>query len=77
VDIKSLLYYHEAKDGQMSDRMVDAIVIHGSEAEVAERIRSLPASGIDQLLATVVNMPDDGAAYDRTVELLGALAKTE
>jgi hypothetical protein len=41
--------------------MLDAIVIHGSEREVAEWIRALPTSGINSLLATVINMPDDRA----------------
>lgn len=67
--------YPEAREGKQSDRMIDALVIHGDEDTVATRIRAMRSFGADELLASIVNLPEDRTAPQRTVELLGALAK--
>jgi F420-dependent oxidoreductase-like protein len=67
--------FPEAEDGTFSRAMSDALVIQGSEEEVAERIRALPASGVNEMLAGALRLENDPAAADRTVELLGALAQ--
>lgn len=67
--------FPEAVEGKASDRMLDALVIHGDEDAVAERVRSMPEMGANELLASIVSIPDDRASYGRTLELLGALAK--
>jgi F420-dependent oxidoreductase-like protein len=68
--------FPEAADGVLTDAMVDALVISGNEHEVAEQIAQLPNSGVDEMLAAIVLFEDDPQpAYDRTLELLGALAQ--
>ena len=67
--------FPEAEDGTFSRAMSDALVIQGSENEVAERIRALPSFGVDEMLAGVLSLEGDPAAADRTTELLGALAQ--
>ncbi len=67
--------FPEAADGTYSRAMSDALVIQGSEQEVAERIRALPSAGVNEMLAGVLNLEGDPAAAGRTLELLGALAR--
>ena len=67
--------FPEAAEGTFSRAMSDALVIQGSAEAVAERIRALPDFGVDEMLAAVIRLEDDPAATDRTIELLGALAK--
>ena len=64
----------EAKDGEFSDRMIDALVVSGSAAEVKERLRELPAYGAGELLAMPIVAQGDLEARDRTYRMLGELA---
>ena len=41
-----------------------------------DRIRALPAFGVDELLAAIVQIPDDPASAQRTLRLLGELARS-
>lgn len=66
--------FPEAKDGQLSDRMIDALVVHGSAAQVKERLRQLPSFGADELLAMPILPPGDAHALERTLAALGELA---
>ncbi|MGE3074736.1 MAG: LLM class flavin-dependent oxidoreductase [Dehalococcoidia bacterium] len=66
--------FPEAKDGELSDRMIDALVVHGSAARVKERLRELPSFGASELLAMPIIPPGDGAAMERTMAALGELA---
>jgi F420-dependent oxidoreductase-like protein len=68
--------FPEARESQFSDRMTDAIVIHGSAAEVKDRLRELPAFGAGELLAMPILPPgDERATLERTLEALGELAR--
>jgi alkanesulfonate monooxygenase SsuD/methylene tetrahydromethanopterin reductase-like flavin-dependent oxidoreductase (luciferase family) len=67
--------FPEAKEGQMSDRMVDALVIHGTAAQVKERIRAIPGIGAGELLAMPILPPDDRDTLARTLAVLGELAR--
>ncbi len=67
--------FPEAADGAFSRAMSDALVIQGSEEAVVERIRALPSFGVNEMLAGVIQLGSDPAAADRTMELLGAIAK--
>lgn len=67
--------YDEIKEGRLSDRTIDDFVIHGSAEQVKARLRQLPAFGVDELLATVVEPPSDPQTYERTVRALGELAR--
>jgi F420-dependent oxidoreductase-like protein len=66
--------FPEAKDGQLSDRMIDALVVHGTAAEVKERLRQLPSFGAAELLAMPILPPGDDRALGRTLAALGELA---
>jgi alkanesulfonate monooxygenase SsuD/methylene tetrahydromethanopterin reductase-like flavin-dependent oxidoreductase (luciferase family) len=66
--------FPEAKDGELSDRMVDALVIHGSASRVKDRLRSLPEFGASELLAMPILPPGETGAMERTLETLGELA---
>ena len=66
--------FPEAKEGQLSDRMIDALVVHGSAEEVKARLRELPGFGVGELLAMPILPPDDKDASARTLRALGELA---
>lgn len=66
--------FPEAKEGQLSDRMIDSLVIHGNAAEVKARLRELPAFGAGELLAMPILPPEDSEALARTLKALGELA---
>jgi F420-dependent oxidoreductase-like protein len=66
--------FPEAAEGQMSDRMIDALVIHGSPSAVKERLRQLPSFGAGELLAMPILPAGDDAALARTLKTLGELA---
>jgi F420-dependent oxidoreductase-like protein len=66
--------FPEAKDGTLSDRMIDALVVHGTAAQVKERLRQLPSFGAAELLAMPILPPGDEQALGRTLAALGELA---
>jgi alkanesulfonate monooxygenase SsuD/methylene tetrahydromethanopterin reductase-like flavin-dependent oxidoreductase (luciferase family) len=67
--------FPEAKDGRLTDRMIDALVVHGPAEQVQERLRQLPAFGAAELLAMPILPPGDKHALARTLAALGELAK--
>ena len=66
--------FPEAKEGQMSDRMIDALVVHGSAETVKARLRELPSFSAGELLATPLLPPGDSEGLARTLRTLGELA---
>ena len=66
--------FPEAANGELSDRMIDALVVHGSASEVKDRLRALPEFGAGELLAMPVLPPGDTGAMERTLGVLGELA---
>jgi len=66
--------FPEAKDGTLSDRMIDALVVHGSAARVKERLRALSSFGANELLAMPILPPGDADAFARTLATMGELA---
>jgi len=66
--------FPEAREGQLSDRMIDALVIHGSAAQVKERLRQVSSFGAGELLAMPILPPGDDRALSRTLAVLGELA---
>ena len=67
--------FPEAKDGEMSDRMIDALVVHGDAEAVKERLRGVGAFGAGELLAMPIVPPGDAEAIPRTRMALGQLAR--
>jgi F420-dependent oxidoreductase-like protein len=67
--------YPEAKEGKLSDRMIDAIVMHGNEEEVAEGLQSFADAGAEEIIATVLPTgPDRQASIDRAFRAVARLA---
>jgi len=66
--------FPEAKEGKLSDRMIDALVVHGSAAQVKDRLRQVPSFGAAEVLATPIAIPGDDQALSRTLTALGELA---
>lgn len=66
--------FPEAKDGRLTDRMIDALVVHGTAAQVKERLRQLPSFGAGELLAMPILPAGDEQALARTLTALGELA---
>ena len=66
--------FPEAKDGELSDRMIDALVVSGSASEVKARLRELPTYGAGELLAMPIVPAGDREARLRTYAVLGELA---
>ena len=68
--------YPEAANGTWSDHMIDGIVLWGNEVRVAERLREFAHWGGAEILASIVTAGKDRAASrDRTLHLLGDVAK--
>ncbi len=66
----------DATGDTFTDAMADALVISGTEDEVAGQIRGMRAFGASELLADICPVGEDSArAWDRTIELLGVLSR--
>lgn len=66
--------FPEAKEGTLSERMIDSLVVHGSAEAVKERLRAVPGFGAQELLAMPIIPPGDADAMSRTLAVLGELA---
>ena len=69
--------YPEASQQTWSDAMMDGLVIYGDETRVTEGIKKLFSGGASEILVSPVLAGDDRAAsLDRTLKLLGQVAKS-
>ena len=69
--------FPEAEDGTWSDAMIDAAVLWGDEAQVAERLHTLLTYGATEILASpVLAGRDRTASLERTMHLLGRVAQS-
>ena len=66
--------FPEAKEGEFSQRMSEAVVVSGSAEQVKARLRDLKAFGVGELLAMPVLPAGDAEALPRTLKMLGELA---
>lgn len=66
--------YEDAAGTEFTKKMFNALVVHGSEQQVADRIAQLPAFGAAEIIAMPLLLENDRDARDRTIRLLGALA---
>jgi F420-dependent oxidoreductase-like protein len=66
--------FPEALEQQSSERMADALVIHGDADTVKARLRELPALGIGEIIAAPLNISGDPDARLRTLRVLGEVA---
>lgn len=67
--------YEDAAGTEFTRTMCDALVVSGTEQQVAERIRALPDYGAAEIIAMPLLPADDREARGRTIRLLGELAK--
>ena len=69
--------FPEASSGTWSDGMIDATVLWGNESQAAEKLEGLFAMGSTEVLVTpVLAGSDRDASRDRTLRLLGEVAKS-
>jgi F420-dependent oxidoreductase-like protein len=69
--------YPEASKGVWSDAMIDGLIIHGDEAKAADGLRQLASFGATELLVSpILAGADRSASLERTVGLLGQVAKS-
>jgi len=68
--------YEDAAGPEFTRKMCDALVVSGSEQAVADRIRMLPSFGAAEIIAMPLLLPQDREARDRTIRLLGELARS-
>lgn len=67
--------FPEALEGQWSDAMINAVVVHGSEDQVAERLRDLLAMGVSEIIASPIGAgADPRSTVDRTLGLVARMA---
>jgi F420-dependent oxidoreductase-like protein len=67
--------YEDAAGTEFTQAMCDALVVSGSEQQVADRIRALPGFGAGEIIAMPLLLQDDRDARARTIRLLGELAQ--
>lgn len=67
--------YEDAAGTEFTRTMCDALVVSGSEQQVAERIRALPSFGASEIIAMPLLLQNDREARGRTIGLLGELAQ--
>ncbi len=66
--------YPEARTGEWSDGMIDAVAIHGNAQQVAEGVERLLSYGITEIIASpVLTGPDANASWERTVSVLAGI----
>ena len=66
--------YPEARSGEWSDGMIDAVAIHGGAEQVSEGVRRLFSYGVTEIIASPVLTGGDGkASWERTVSTLAGI----
>lgn len=68
--------YPDAAGTEFTRTMCDALVVSGDEQQVADRIRGLPSFGAGEIIAMPLLLQSDRAARERTIGLLGELARS-
>jgi alkanesulfonate monooxygenase SsuD/methylene tetrahydromethanopterin reductase-like flavin-dependent oxidoreductase (luciferase family) len=69
--------FPEAAEGKMSPAMADSILLAGDEQAVEQRLRTIAAAGIDEVLLSVVGAGNNRASsVERTLRFLGDVCQT-
>ena len=63
--------YPIGEDGALPEALLDELVVSGSEATVAARLREIQAAGVDELIVTPLGVADAEAEELALVRLLG------
>lgn len=65
-----------AAAGELTDDLLDAIVIHGDKDVIASRLEAIAAAGVDEVICSIVPAgPDPTQAKAQTLAILGELAQ--
>jgi alkanesulfonate monooxygenase SsuD/methylene tetrahydromethanopterin reductase-like flavin-dependent oxidoreductase (luciferase family) len=68
--------YTEARHGVMSRELAEDVVLCGDETRVAERIRAIAATAVDELYCSVVPVGSESQrSVERTIRLFGQLSR--
>jgi F420-dependent oxidoreductase-like protein len=68
--------YPEAKEGKLSQRMLDAIVVHGNEEQIETGIQEFADAGAGEVIATILPVgAGRRASVDRALKAIGRLAR--
>jgi F420-dependent oxidoreductase-like protein len=62
-------------DGQISDALLDELVVSGSPEVVASRLQAIQAAGVDELVVTQITVQDEAAEETALIELLAEEAQ--
>jgi F420-dependent oxidoreductase-like protein len=63
--------YPEALEGTLSDRMIDAVVLHGSEQRIADGLQAFANAGATEIIASVLPAGGDRqASIDRAFRII-------
>jgi F420-dependent oxidoreductase-like protein len=69
--------YPEARDGVLSEAMMDAVVVHGDEAAAGAGLRAYLEAGMDELCASILVVGETAearrASLERSLRLVGTL----
>lgn len=66
--------YPEAKDGTLSERMIDAIVVHGNEDQIAKGLQAFADAGASEIITSVLPTGSDRrASIDRALKTIAAV----
>jgi F420-dependent oxidoreductase-like protein len=69
--------FPEAREGTLSEAMMDAVVVHGDEAAAAAGLRAYLDAGLDEVIASVLIIGDTPeerqASLERTLRLVATL----
>jgi F420-dependent oxidoreductase-like protein len=69
--------FAEAKSGTLSQRMIEALVVHGDERQMADGLRAFAAAGATEIIASILPVGEDRrASIDRALKAIGGLAAT-
>lgn len=67
--------FPEAKDGTLSERMIDALVVHGNQEQIEIGLQAFADAGADEIIASVLPVgADRHASIDRALQIIGKLA---
>lgn len=68
--------FPEAREGRWSERMIEAVVVHGDEASMRQKVAEIFAMGIAEIMAHPVPAGADRAgSLTRTLEAIAAMAR--
>ncbi len=70
--------FAEAADGSMSEAMLESILVHGDESAVAEQLGGIAATGVDEVICSIVPAgADREESARRALRLLAGLSASK